>query len=108
MSESLFLLLVAHALADFPLQGDFLSKAKNHLAPIPGVQWWQAMAAHCLIHAGAVWLILRSPTFAAMEFVAHFIIDHQKCAGRITFGGDQLLHIAYKVAYVLIAWWIQP
>ena len=32
-------LLAAHALADYPLQGDFLSKAKNRFAPLIGVPW---------------------------------------------------------------------
>ena len=35
----LFWLMVGHALADYPLQGDFLAKAKNRTAPIPGVPW---------------------------------------------------------------------
>ncbi|MFM1977463.1 MAG: hypothetical protein RL145_2309, partial [Pseudomonadota bacterium] len=39
----LYLLIVAHFICDYPLQGDFLSKAKNLTAPIPGVPWWQAM-----------------------------------------------------------------
>jgi hypothetical protein len=53
----LIALLTAHALADYPLQGDFLSKAKNRMAPIPGVPWRQALGAHAFIHAGAVALI---------------------------------------------------
>jgi hypothetical protein len=35
-------LIAGHALADYPLQGDFLSRAKNRSAPIPGFPWWQA------------------------------------------------------------------
>jgi hypothetical protein len=37
------LLLVDHALADYPLQVDFLARAKNHAAPIPGISWYQAL-----------------------------------------------------------------
>jgi hypothetical protein len=37
------LLLVDHALADYPLQGDFLARAKNHTAPIPGISWYQSL-----------------------------------------------------------------
>lgn len=38
---ALFAALVAgHALADYPLQGDFLARAKNRAAPIPGVPWF--------------------------------------------------------------------
>lgn len=47
-------LLAGHALADYPLQGDFLSKAKNRTAPIPGVPWQQALGAHVVIHGAFV------------------------------------------------------
>jgi hypothetical protein len=47
-------LLAGHALADYPLQGDFLSKAKNRAAPIPGVPYWQALGAHVAIHGAFV------------------------------------------------------
>lgn len=38
------LMLAGHALADYPLQGDFLAKAKNRANPIPG----KADAKHSL------------------------------------------------------------
>lgn len=97
------LLVVAHALADYPLQGDFLAKAKNHTAPIAGVPWWQAMAAHCVIHAGFVGVLTGSMLLAVAEFIAHFAIDRAKCAGRIGFDADQGFHIWCKLAYV-VAW----
>lgn len=97
--HTLFLLLVAHALCDYPLQGDFLAKAKNRLAPIPGVPWWQALAAHALIHAGAVYLITGSVAFAVIEFVTHAAVDDAKSAGKIGYSTDQALHVAAKVAY---------
>ena len=50
-------LIAAHAVCDYPLQGDFLAKAKNRTMPIPGVPWWQALGAHAAIHGGAVGLI---------------------------------------------------
>jgi hypothetical protein len=34
-------LVAAHALCDYPLQGDFLARAKNRAAPIAGVPWYQ-------------------------------------------------------------------
>ena len=101
MIGMLILLLLGHALADYPLQGDFLAKAKNHTAPIPGVPWWQAMAAHCAIHAGFVFAITQSPALAVVEFVAHFATDRLKCAGRIGFNTDQAIHVACKVGYVI-------
>lgn len=38
--ELFALLLVGHALADYPLQGEFLSKTKNHRSPNEGIPWW--------------------------------------------------------------------
>lgn len=98
--ELVVLFLFAHAICDYPLQGDFLSKAKNRLAPIPGVPWWQAMAAHSAIHAGAVFLLSGVWWMAAVEFVAHFLIDDAKCANRIGFNADQALHVGLKLSFV--------
>jgi hypothetical protein len=35
--SSFWWLLVAHVLADYPLQGAFLARGKNHRNPIPGI-----------------------------------------------------------------------
>jgi len=99
----LFLLLVAHAIADYPLQGDFLARAKNRTAPIPGVPWWQALGAHALIHAGGVGIVTGSATLGACEFFAHWAIDDSKCCGRLTFNQDQGLHFVCKVAWAALA-----
>lgn len=56
------LLVFGHMLGDYPLQGDFLSKAKNRYAPIAGVPWYQALGAHSAIHAGFVGIITGSTT----------------------------------------------
>jgi hypothetical protein len=44
-----FLMCVAHFLCDYPLQGDWLAKAKNPmLTPVEGESIWKgAMAGHC-------------------------------------------------------------
>lgn len=39
-TETALMLLAGHALCDYPLQGDFLAKAKNRAAPLPGVPWY--------------------------------------------------------------------
>lgn len=103
MIEMLILLIGWHALADYPLQGDFLAKAKNPIAPIPGVPWWQALGAHSAIHAVGVMVITSSPLLACIEFVSHALIDWAKCTGRIGFNADQAIHVAMKVGYV---WWL--
>jgi hypothetical protein len=92
-------LIVAHAICDYPLQGDFLSKAKNRLNPIPGVPWYQAMGAHCAIQAGAVALLTGSIALGAAEFCVHWITDNLKCENKIGFNADQALHIAAKAAW---------
>ena len=96
----LILLLWMHALCDYPLQGDFLAKAKNRLSPIPGVPWSIAMASHCFTHAGAVFLITNSIILTVIEFISHFITDDMKCTNRINFPQDQSIHIAMKFLYV--------
>ena len=100
--ERLSLLIVGHALADYPLQGDFLSKAKNRTAPIPGVPWWQALGAHAVIHGGIVAIITRDWRLGLAEAAAHAVTDDLKCRGLIDFNTDQAIHIACKVAWALL------
>ena len=95
----LFWMLVGHALADYPLQGDFLSKAKNHRSPIPTVPWQIALFNHALIHAGAVALLTGSLAFGLLELLLHVGIDYLKCDGVTNFDADQALHVSCKVFY---------
>jgi hypothetical protein len=97
-------LMVAHAICDYPLQGEFLAKAKNRAAPILGFPWWQALSAHALIHAGAVAFLTGVWWLGALEFAAHFVTDDAKCRGRISLNQDQAIHTACKVLWVLIVW----
>ena len=103
MLELFALMVAAHALADYPLQGDFLSKAKNHKAPIPGVPFYQALGAHSAIHAGFIGIITGSIWLALAEFVFHTATDYSKCDGRISYNTDQAIHIACKVVWAAIA-----
>ncbi|MFD1330793.1 DUF3307 domain-containing protein [Methylopila musalis] len=98
------LLLAAHALCDYPLQGDWLSKAKNHtLGLVPGEAIWPgALAAHAAIHGAAVGLITGSLWLALAETVAHAAIDYAKCDGRLSYNADQALHVACKLAWVAL------
>ena len=95
------ILLFFHFLADYPLQGDFLAKAKNHLTPIPHISWKHALFAHSFIHAGFVYLATGYIIFFVAELVAHFYIDYRKNSGEITFVGDQYAHIACKAVWAL-------
>ena len=107
MNVMLFWLLVGHALADYPLQGDFLAKAKNHSAPIPGVPWVHGLVWHSAIHAGAVALATGSVALGCGEFMVHCVIDYGKCGGWFgqgarAFNIDQTLHVLCKMAWVAI------
>ncbi len=62
------------------------------------------MSAHCLIHAGFVWLITGSALLGLIEFVVHFIIDVIKCENRTSFQTDQWLHLLSKAIYVIVIW----
>lgn len=99
----LFAMLAAHALADYPLQGDFLAKAKNRAAPIPGVPWYQALGAHAIIHGGAVALITGRASLGVAEAAIHAVTDDLKCRGKLTFNQDQAVHLACKVLWSALA-----
>lgn len=102
MGAILFLKLVAvHYLCDYPLQGDFLAKAKNHRQPIPGVPWLQALIAHAAIQAAGVWFVTGSLPLAAIEFVGHGLIDWLKCNDSISYNMDQFLHLSFKLNFAL-------
>lgn len=94
-------LAVFHLLADYPLQGDFMAKAKNHTAPITGIPWLTVLFSHAAIHAGFVGLITGSWICAVIELFAHALIDYSKCNGEISFNIDQALHILCKVGYAV-------
>lgn len=103
------MLLGWHALADYPLQGDFLARAKNHTAPIPGVPWYQALGAHAVIHGVGVMYITGSLMLGVGEVVVHCVIDWTKCsnpADDTTFNIDQAFHVASKLLWValLVVW----
>ncbi len=100
---TLFALMVGHAIADYPLQGDFLAKAKNRTAPIPGVPWWQALAAHALIHGGFVAAITGVWWLGVLELGVHALTDDLKCRGRLSYNQDQAVHVVCKLVWVIIA-----
>lgn len=102
----LIALLGAHWFFDYAGQGDFMAKAKNESTPIPGVPWRQVLDAHAGIHGAAAALITGLWFVFALEFVAHYATDKLKCRGEITFGEDQAIHIACKLVWFALAWWL--
>lgn len=105
-----FALVIGHVIADYPLQGKFLSFAKNRHADAtdifgckpPRGLWIHALTAHSLIQAGAVWLVTGSITLALVELVLHWLIDFAKCEKWTDFTTDQLLHVACKAVYAVL------
>lgn len=91
-----------HALADFPLQGEYLAhfKARKH-SKTPG-DWVIALSAHSLIHAGGIWLLTGSAAYAFAEFILHVIIDFLKGEDYYGLVTDQILHLSCKVVYVVL------
>lgn len=95
----LFLLVAAHALADYPLQGDFLAQAKNRNTALGKLFWPHALFAHSMIHGGFVLLLTGSIWLALAEVLIHAVTDWLKCENRISLNVDQAVHIACKVAW---------
>ena len=100
---TLFLLVAAHALADYPLQGDFLAQAKNRNTPIGKMFWPHALLAHSMIHGGFVLLLIGSLWLALAEVAIHAATDWLKCEGRISLNVDQFIHLACKLVWAILA-----
>ena len=106
----LFFLLVAHALFDFPLQGDAVAINKNPNANTDlqkAVPWYYWMGSHALVHGGAVGFLTGSVVLGLAETFCHFTIDYFKCNRKYSIHGDQALHVVCKVAWVIIWFFIR-
>jgi len=73
--ELFYWLVIAHYLADFPLQGDFIAANKG--------KRWYLLAAHCAIWTGIVSMPLAllggwAWWKIAMLFVGHYLCDRWK------------------------------
>ena len=104
--DTFLVLLLVHFLLDYPLQGDFLSRAKNRHNPIQHVPWYQAMFAHTAMHGIAVGLITGIWLFALLEMAIHWWTDDRKCSGELTYNQDQIIHILCKVIWAVGSYWI--
>jgi hypothetical protein len=101
----LIALCAGHALCDYPLQGDFLARGKNHTAPLPFIPWQRCLEAHALIQAGMVLAVTGNTTLALMEFVVHAAVDWAKCEGWFGFNVDQIIHYATKLLWAQLLTW---
>lgn len=100
-----FQLLIGHALADFVLQSDTMARAKDRHSDLAKTRsenfpaWYYWLAAHALVHGGAVYLFTGSALLGLVEVVVHAAIDCAKCERWIGFHQDQALHVLCKVGY---------
>lgn len=107
MLETLFWLMVGHAVADFGLQTNWMAVHKSRhvrdtsaFSSRPELVWIEVLSAHSLIHAGAVTLATGSILLGLLEFVAHWLIDYAKCEDKFGFHTDQALHILSKFLWL--------
>lgn len=104
-----FALAVAHALADFPLQGEFIARQKTRSSSSGKSEWITCLTAHSLIHAGGVWIVTGSMLLGAVEMVLHAIIDVGKGEGKFGLITDQILHLVCKAGFALVLYngWVR-
>ena len=106
--ETVFWLLVAHFLADYPLQTPEMGKYKNKRnQPSPPdskakpVSVWPAyLTAHAFVHAGLAALVVGVP-IGALVGVCHWVQDYLKCEIQYSPNLDQLIHMLILVLVAL-------
>lgn len=102
-----FALLAGHALADYPLQGEFVALFKDRFGkggssgPL-GPIWPWILGSHAVTHGAFVLLATGLPVCALAEVAIHAITDDAKCAKRIGFNADQSIHLVCKAAWFAI------
>ena len=100
----IFWLFVGHAVCDFGLQSGYMAEGKDPFKPDHWDNpWFWCMFPHCLLHAGAVYLITQNFYLALAELVVHFLADVVKCKGITTFSQDQMCHYACKIVWGILA-----
>jgi hypothetical protein len=98
-----FLLIGAHALADYCIQGDAVAIGKNkYIDPARfGVNWYYWMFGHAFTQGLLVALVTQNAFIGLAEAVFHFLVDWLKCKKYIGIHSDQFLHFASKFVWVL-------
>jgi hypothetical protein len=91
------LMLAFHYLADFWLQSGASSRLKRHESV--SVRW-RALIQHGATHGVLVALVTGWPLLGLAETVIHAVIDRAKARGWIGTAGDQVAHVACKIAWL--------
>lgn len=91
------LLIGAHWVCDYPLQGGFLASAKQN-----GPLRFYHLVAHAGIHGAAVALVTGNVWLGLAEWAAHTVIDELKVKGKTSFALDQTLHVVCKVVWLAV------
>lgn len=109
----IFLILVfAHLLADYPLQGEFLAnmKGKNHIILVSHAGIWTG----CIAVAGFLTGLNIGLLDVALLFIVHAVADYLKAANKLYYkkfdalkGGlaiDQSIHIAQIILLLFMTY----
>lgn len=91
------MLIGAHWVCDYPLQGEFLATAKFK-GPLRSYH----LIAHAGIHGAAVALVTGNVFIGLAEWATHTVIDELKVRGKTSFAIDQALHVVCKLIWLAI------
>jgi uncharacterized membrane protein len=102
--NTIFYLLVAHFMADYPLQTPEMGKYKNKRnIPTPPDSkakpvevWFAYLTAHAFVHAGLCALVVGVP-LGIIIGICHWIQDYFKCKIQYSPNLDQIIHILILV-----------
>lgn len=103
MLETLYQLIIGHAVTDYALQSKHHMDLKNRNTSAGKHIWFLALSAHSILNGGAVYIVTGSMVLGVLETVFHFWIDFLKCDGQITMLEDQLAHGSCKILWALCA-----
>ena len=107
--ETIFWLLVAHFIADYPLQTVEMGKYKNkrNQAAPPDKKaktvsvWFAYLTSHAFVHAGLSALIVGFPFGLLIGFI-HWVQDYLKCKYQYSPNLDQIIHISVLIIVAII------
>lgn len=104
MIETFLILVAVHFICDYVFQTDAIATGKNkNLDPAKfGVNWYYWLTSHAATHAAGVYLVTGFFWIAVLEFLSHWVIDWLKCEGKLSLHQDQLVHIGFKLFYIVL------